>query len=59
MYTPVCNFWTLQQGAERMTEELLVFNGIDGASGEYLLPSMTPQDVSKIVRGETFDAQHL
>jgi hypothetical protein len=42
-----------------MTEELLVFNGIDGASGEYLLPSMTPQDVSKIVRGETFDAQHL
>src|SRR5262249_31373151 len=42
-----------------MTTELLVFNGIDGASGEYLLPPMTPQDISKIAQGEKLDEKHL
>jgi hypothetical protein len=41
-----------------MTNEL-VFNGIDGATGNYLLPPMTPQDVSKIAQGETPDKTHL
>ena len=41
-----------------MTNEL-VFNGIDGATGDYLLPPMTAQEVSKIVQGETPDEAHL
>lgn len=32
-------------------DEPLVFNGIDGASGDYLLPPMSAQDLSKIARG--------
>src|SRR5262245_14226487 len=42
-----------------MSSEPLVFNGINGASGEYLLPSMTPQQVADIVRGEPQDETHL
>src|ERR1022692_1721540 len=39
--------------------DLLVFNGIDGGSGEYLLPPMAPTDVSRVAQGEPVDAQHL
>ncbi|MDZ8189929.1 MAG: hypothetical protein RMX96_34475 [Nostoc sp. ChiSLP02] len=39
---------------EQLTQELY-FNGIDGASGEYLLPPLTPEQVSKIAQGEEFD----
>jgi hypothetical protein len=42
-----------------MSDEKLVFNGIDGATGNYLLPPMTAQDVSKIAQGETPDETHL
>jgi hypothetical protein len=42
-----------------MNTELLVFNGIDGANGEYLLTPMTPQDISKIAQGEKLDEKHL
>ena len=42
-----------------MGTELAVFNGIDGVSGDYLLPPMSPQDLSKIARGEPLDPQHL
>jgi hypothetical protein len=37
----------------------LVFNGIDGASGAYLLPPMSPADISRIARGEELDRAHL
>jgi len=42
-----------------MSTELLVFNGINATTGEYLLPPMTPQQVADIVRGEPHDAAHL
>jgi hypothetical protein len=42
-----------------MDTHLLYFNGIDGASGEYLLPPMTATDVSRLARGESPDPQHL
>jgi hypothetical protein len=42
-----------------MSTELLVFNGIDGASGEYLLPPLSPQEISKIAQGEKLDLAHL
>lgn len=35
-----------------MSTEALVFNGINGASGDYLFPAMTPEEISKIARGE-------
>ncbi|WP_392533890.1 hypothetical protein [Nostoc sp. C117] len=39
---------------EQLTKELY-FNGIDGTSGDYLLPPLTPEQVSKIAQGEEFD----
>ena len=42
-----------------MPSEELFFNGINGATGSYLLPPMSPQDLSKIARGETLDESHL
>ena len=41
-----------------MSTESLVFNGINGATGSYLLPKMTTADVTKIIRGETLDEKH-
>jgi hypothetical protein len=38
---------------------MLVFNGINGASGEYLLPPMTPRQVAEIIRGERQDPDQL
>ena len=42
-----------------MSNDLLYFNGVNGASGEYLLPPLTPQDISKVAQGEQLDAKHL
>ena len=42
-----------------MNQDPLHFNGIDGASCKYLIPLMTPQHLSEIVRGEPWDAGHL
>ena len=40
-------------------DENLIFNGIDGATGSYLLPEMTPAEVASIAKGERFDRDHL
>jgi len=42
-----------------MSIEQLIFNGIDGASGSYLLPPMSPQAVSQIAQGEEPNEAHL
>lgn len=42
-----------------MDEQRLTFNGVDGASGDYLLPPMTAAEVANIARGEPSDSQHL
>src|SRR5438067_1611246 len=42
-----------------MSTERMVFNGINGASGEYVLPPMTAQQVGEIAQGETLNEEHL
>jgi len=39
--------------------EALFFNGINGATGEYLLSGLEPHDISKIALGEKIDKKHL
>lgn len=41
------------------SSELLYFNGVNGSTGEYLLPPLSPHDVANIARGEEFDVKHL
>ncbi|MEJ6485413.1 hypothetical protein N0Y54_29585 [Nostoc punctiforme UO1] len=40
-------------------EDLLFFNGINGSTGDYLLPPLTAEQVSRIAQGEEFDPDHL
>ncbi|MBD2578389.1 hypothetical protein [Oscillatoria sp. FACHB-1406] len=40
-------------------EDLLFFNGINGASGDYLLPPMSVEQVSRIAQGEEFTPEQL
>lgn len=42
-----------------MAPEYLVFNGIDGSSGKYLLDPMTPAQVAAAARGEVRDEAHI
>jgi len=35
-----------------MTDDLLTFNGVNGATGEYGLPPMTAEELSRFLRGE-------
>ncbi len=37
----------------------LIFNGINGATGSYLLPEMSAAEISQIAQGEEFDKEHL
>lgn len=42
-----------------MHEELLTLNGVSGATGRYLLPPMSPEQISRMARGERRDPGHL
>ena len=42
-----------------MTDELLYFNGIDGSTGEYLLPPMAAGDLAKVAAGDKMDSAKL
>jgi len=42
-----------------MSEELLYFNGINGASGDYETPPMTLADLSKVAQGQPLDDKEL
>jgi hypothetical protein len=42
-----------------MDENLLRFNGIDGASGEYLMPPQPAAVISAVARGEEVDVANL
>ena len=39
--------------------DAIYFNGIDGSSGDYLLPPLTAQDISALARGEGLDTEQL
>ncbi len=42
-----------------MANDLLYFNGINGATGEYLLAPQPPAIISKIAQGEPLDQAHV
>ena len=42
-----------------MDEQLLYFNGVNGATGEYAFPPLTAKQVVQIAKGETIDPAHL
>ena len=42
-----------------MSNEELVFNGIDGARGDYLLPPLSAHTISRIAQGEAPEEGHL
>ncbi len=43
----------------RPRDTLLHFNGINGATGDYLLPPLSAKDISALARGEAIDPKHL
>lgn len=41
-----------------MTEELMIFNGINGATGNYDLPPQSPRDIASVARGTPISDEH-
>jgi hypothetical protein len=42
-----------------MASKTLTFNGIDGDSGDYLLPPLSSEQLDAVARGETLDKDHF
>ena len=42
-----------------MNYDLITFNGIDGSSGDYLLPAMSPGDIAAVAQGGHIDPTHI
>jgi hypothetical protein len=42
-----------------MANNSFIFNGINGATGGYLIPALSPSEIANIARGEKFDPEHL
>jgi hypothetical protein len=42
-----------------MNDEYLYFNGINGASGGYLLPPIKPEELGRIALGQKWDKSHM
>ena len=42
-----------------LLQQTLTFNGINGATGGYLLDPLTPKEIAMIARGESFEKEHL
>ena len=42
-----------------MADTLLVFNGIDAATGSYLVPPLAPAEVARVALGEKLDPEHF
>ncbi len=42
-----------------MSDALLVFNGIDGSTGGYVTPALSPKQIAKVARGQRLPRQHL
>ncbi|MSR84795.1 MAG: hypothetical protein EXS58_18085 [Candidatus Latescibacteria bacterium] len=41
-----------------MSDKQMVFNGINGATGDYLLPPLSPKEISQVIQGESLDKSH-
>ncbi len=39
--------------------QMLTFNGVNGATGTYLLPPLSTQELAKIAQGDPLDEQHV
>jgi hypothetical protein len=42
-----------------LATDLLYFNGLDGATGDYLVPPMTTETLARVALGEKWDQAHL
>ena len=51
--------WRKDREAMISSTELLVFNGIDGATGQYLLPPLPASKVAELARWQPSDPAHL